>query len=137
MYLSGGITDKEHRRAYTQRQHTAIGDCGNGLCIKHEGTMMEKLSSQERMLEEIKILFENHTTGLSNKELAERIGTSETNVCRDLAIFGKYKWISRGERGRWRLSAEFGGIAGQIMKSYKTARLELSRDEERYMSAMQ
>jgi len=137
MYLSGGITDKEHRRAHTQRGVTATGDCDNGLRVNNERAMMEKLSSQERILEEIKMLFENHTTGLTNKELAERIGTSESNVCRDLAIFGKYKWISRGEKGRWRLSAEFGGIAGQIMKSYKTARLELSRDEERYITAMQ
>ena len=97
----------------------------------------EKISSQERILEEIKILYENHVTGLANKELAEKVGTTATNVCRDLAIFEKYKWISRDSKGRWRLSAEFGGIAGQIMKSFKVARLELSKEEERYASAMQ
>ena len=99
--------------------------------------MSEKISSQARILEEIKILYENHVTGLTNKELAERVGTSETNVCRDLAIFETYKWITRDGKFRWRLSVEFGGIAGQIMKSYKVARLELAKDEERYMTAMQ
>lgn len=99
--------------------------------------MSEKMNSQERILKEIQILYENHTTGLKNKELAEKIGTSETNICRDLAIFEKYKWITRDSKFRWRLSADFGGIAGQIMKSYKIARLELAEDEERYMAAMQ
>lgn len=99
--------------------------------------MAKKMNSQERILKEIQILYENHVTGLVNKELAEKVGTTATNICRDLAIFEKYKWISRDSKGRWRLSAEFGGIAGQIMKSFKIARLELSKEEERYATAMQ
>lgn len=98
---------------------------------------MEKMNSQARILEEIKVLYENHITGLTNKELAEKIGTTASNMCRDLAIFEKYKWVSRDSKGRWRLSAEFGGIAGQIMKSFKVARLELSEEELRYATAMQ
>jgi DNA-binding IclR family transcriptional regulator len=97
---------------------------------------MEGMNSQARILEEIKVLYENHAAGLNNKELAELVGTSAMNVCRDLAIIERYKWIARDGRGRWRLSAEFGGIAGQIMKSFKQARLELARDEERYAAAM-
>ncbi|MBR0098495.1 MAG: hypothetical protein IJP90_02125 [Treponema sp.] len=98
---------------------------------------MEKMNSQARILEEIKVLYENHITGLTNKELAEKVGTTASNMCRDLAIFEKYKWVSRDSKGRWRLSAEFGGIAGQIMKSFKVARLELSEEELRYATAMQ
>ncbi len=98
---------------------------------------MEKMNSQARILEEIKVLYENHITGLTNKELAEKVGTTASNMCRDLAIFERYKWVSRNSKGRWRLSAEFGGIAGQIMKSFKVARLELSKEEERYATAMQ
>lgn len=98
---------------------------------------MEKMNSQARILEEIKILSENHVCGLSNKELAEKAGTTASNVCRDLGIFEEYGWVTRDDKGRCRLSAEFGGIAGQIMKSYKVARLELSREEERYATAMQ
>lgn len=99
--------------------------------------MGEKINSQARILEEIKVLYENHITGLTNKELAEKVGTTASNMCRDLAIFERYKWVSRNSKGRWRLSAEFGGIAGQIMKSFKVARLELSKEEERYATAMQ
>lgn len=96
-----------------------------------------KLTSQERILEEIKLLYENHIMGLSNKELATLIGTSETNACRDLAVFEKYKYVCRDSKARWRLSPAFGGIAGQIAKSYQQARLLLSQEEEKYITAMQ
>jgi len=98
---------------------------------------VEKLSSQERIIEIVRHLHMNHTTGLTNKELAKLIETSEVNICRDLQIFRKYQWVQRGEGERWRLSPEFGGIAGQIMKSYQTAKLKLSEEEAMYASAMQ
>ena len=78
---------------------------------------MGKLTAQERIFEITRLLYENHVNGLSNKELAQRIGTSEVNICRDLAVFEMYKWITRSESGRWRLSTQFGGISGQIIKS--------------------
>lgn len=99
--------------------------------------MNEKLSSQERIFAEMIALGENHIGGLTNKELAEKVGTSETNMCRDLAIFEKFGMVERNGKGRWRLSPKFGGLAGQIAKSYQKARLELSREEERYVTAMQ
>jgi DNA-binding IclR family transcriptional regulator len=98
---------------------------------------MEKLNSQGRIFEIIRQLCLNHATGLTNKELAKLVGTSEANICRDLAVFQKYKWIEKGVSAKWRLSPQFGGIAGGIMKSYKEAKLLLSKDEERYASAMQ
>jgi len=137
MYLSGGITDKEHRRAHTQRGVTATGDCDNGLRVNNERAMMEKLSSQERIFVITQNLYENHTAGLSNKELSQILGTSETNICRDMALFEKYKWVVRNEKGRWRLSPVFCGIAGQVMKAYQKARLLLSEEEAKYAVAMQ
>ena len=97
----------------------------------------QSLSSQERIFEIIRQLHTNHTTGLTNKELAKLVGTSEANICRDMQIFRKYQWVQRGESDRWRLSPEFGGIAGQIMKSFQAAKLKLSEEEARYASAMQ
>lgn len=99
--------------------------------------MGEKLSSQERIFAEMLALCENHISGMANKELAEKIGTSETNMCRDLAIFEKFGMVERNSKGRWRLSPKFGGLAGQIARSYQKARLELSKEEERYMTVMQ
>lgn len=99
--------------------------------------MSEKLSSQERIFAEMLVLCENHINGLANKELAEKVGTSETNMCRDIAIFEKFGMVERNSKGRWRLSPRFGGLAGQIAKSYQKARLSLSEDEARYASAMQ
>ena len=99
--------------------------------------MMEKITSQERLLAEIQALAANHYEGMSNKELAVLVGTSESNICRDMAVFEKYKFISKNDKGRLRLSPEFGGLSGQIMKSYRTAKLTLTADEARYASEMQ
>jgi DNA-binding IclR family transcriptional regulator len=96
-----------------------------------------KLNSQERIFEIIIRLNKNHFLGLTNKELSSLVGTSEANICRDLGIFQKYQWIERGMAGKWRLSPAFGKLAGEIMKSYKEAKLLLSKDEERFASAMQ
>ena len=98
---------------------------------------MEKITSQERLFAEVKALAANHYEGMSNKELAVLVGTSESNICRDMAVFEKYKFISRNDKGRLRLSPEFGGLSGQLMKSYRTAKLTLTADEARYASEMQ
>lgn len=96
---------------------------------------MEKLNSQERICEIIAQLYKNHINGLANKELATLVGTSEANICRDLAIFQKYHWIERSQlSGKWRLSPGFSNISGVIAKSYKEASRRLHEDEERYTS---
>lgn len=99
--------------------------------------MSEKINSQARIFVETEILFQNHTAGLTNKELAKTVGTTETNICRDMALFEQYGGAERNAHGRWRLSPKFGGISGQIMKSFQTARLLLTQEEARYASAMQ
>lgn len=98
---------------------------------------MKKMNSQERIIAEMFALCENHVAGVANKELAEKVGTTATNVCRDLAIFEKFGLVDRDTKGRWRLSPKFGGLAGQIAKSYQKAKLLLSEEEARYASAMQ
>ena len=97
----------------------------------------EKLNSQERIIAEIFAMCDNHIAGMTNKELAEKVETTATNVCRDLAIFEKFGLADRDTKGRWRLSPKFGGLAGQIAKSYQKARLLLSEEEAKYMSDMQ
>ena len=97
---------------------------------------MGKLTAQERIFEITRLLYENHVNGLSNKDLAQRIGTSEVNICRDLAVFERYKWVCRGTNGSWRLSTTFGEISGQIIKSYQKARLALAKEEAEYIAAV-
>jgi hypothetical protein len=98
---------------------------------------MEKLSSQERIFDIIRQLCDNHVTGLTNKELAVCLKTSETNICRDMALFKSNDWIVQGSRSRWRLSPTFGGFAGRIMRSYQEAKLRLTEEEARYAAEMQ
>lgn len=97
----------------------------------------EKLNSQERIIAEIFAMCGSHIAGMTNKELAEKVETTATNVCRDLAIFEKFGLVSWNAKGHWRLSPKFGGFAGQIAKSYQKAKLLLSEEEARYASAMQ
>lgn len=99
--------------------------------------MGEKMNSQERILSEVKLLCNSHVTGLTNKELAAQVGTSSANVCRDLDILQNAEWVVRDTKGRWRLSPSFGGLAGQIAKSYQKSKLLLLEEEEKYLSAMQ
>lgn len=98
--------------------------------------MNEKYSAQERLCAEIRTLYESHVDGMTNKDLAHAVGTSEANVCRDLDVLKKFKWVVRDDNARWHLSPEFGGISGQIIKSYQKAKLRLSQEEERYLTAM-
>jgi hypothetical protein len=99
--------------------------------------MTEKVNSQGRIFEIIKLLCDNHVSGLTNKELALRLKTGEANICRDMALFKNYDWVIQGSGSRWRLSPAFGGIAGRIMRSYQEAKLRLTEEEARYASEMQ
>jgi DNA-binding IclR family transcriptional regulator len=100
--------------------------------------MSEKVNSQGRILREVEILCANCAFGLTNKELAGVVGTSEANVCRDLSLLENRGWIIRSEKdGRIRLSPKFGNFANEMMKGFKTAKLQLAEDEARYASEMQ
>lgn len=96
-----------------------------------------KLNAQERICTAVTLLCKNHTTGLSNNEIAKLLDVSDVTAHRDLAVLGKNGWIERDNTGRFRMSPVFGRFAGQIMKSYRTAKLQLQADEERFSSAMQ
>jgi len=96
-----------------------------------------KLNSQGRIFEIIRLLCDNHVSGLTNKELAVCLKTSEANICRDMALFKGNDWVVQGNGARWRLSPTFGGFAGRIMRSYQEARLRLTEEEARYASEMQ
>jgi DNA-binding IclR family transcriptional regulator len=97
---------------------------------------MEKLSSQERIMVIVEKLVEKTTEGMTNKTLAFELKTLEANICRDLKTMEGYGWVEK-TNGRWRMSAKFGGFAGQIIKGFQAARLRLTEDEARYASEMQ
>ena len=99
---------------------------------------MERLNSQERILAEVEKLIEFSVDGLNNKQLAFEMRTTEAAICRDLKLLEKRGWIERSQStGRWRLTPKIGNFAGTIMKCFQTAKLKLTEDEARYVSAMQ
>jgi DNA-binding IclR family transcriptional regulator len=96
----------------------------------------ERLSSQERIMAIVETLVAKSVEGMSNKALAFELQTLEANICRDLKILEGRGWVEKS-RGKWRMSAKFGGFAGTIIKCFQTARLRLTEDEARYASEMQ
>ena len=98
---------------------------------------MEKLNSQESIFEIVRQLCASHISGLTNKDLAIAMKTSEANICRDMALFEKNEWVTRGNGSRWRLSPTFGAFAGLIIRSYQEAKLRLTEEEAKFASAMQ
>jgi DNA-binding IclR family transcriptional regulator len=99
---------------------------------------MEKprLNSRERILVIVEKLVEKTAEGMTNKTLAFELKTLEANICRDLKILEAYGWVEKSN-GKWRMSPKFGGLAGQMIKCFQTARLRLTEDEARYASEMQ
>ena len=56
---------------------------------------MEKMISQARIFAITEILYENHLEGIANKELAKSVGTTQSNICRDMALFEQFGWAER------------------------------------------
>ena len=98
---------------------------------------MEKMNSQTRIIEVVKLLGKNHISGLTNKEVAVAMSTTESNSSRDMKLLDEAGWVCKDSHSRWRLSPEFGGLAGRIAKSYRKAELLLKEEEAKYASAMQ
>ena len=98
---------------------------------------MEKLNSQERLVEIVEFLVQHQILGASGKRLAAALGVSEANICRDMKILEAVGWAEKIDGGTWRMSPKFGGFAGTIMKCFRQAKLRLSEDEARYAQAMQ
>jgi len=92
---------------------------------------MAKFNSMEMIFEIIINLSKNQVSGLTNKELAQIVDTSESNMCKYINIFEKYKWIIRGSRSVWRLSSDFGKIGVSIAELYEDAKLRFEEEEAR------
>lgn len=52
-----------------------------------------KLNAQERVFEIVNIMVEHHADGISNKELAGILKTTEATICRDIDVMERYGWI--------------------------------------------
>lgn len=69
-----------------------------------------------RALRIVEILASRYYDGLSNKEIAQALGTSAPNAHRDMQVLEKAGWARRLESGRWSLTSK----PLQIMQAYTT-----------------
>ncbi|MDR1946625.1 MAG: IclR family transcriptional regulator [Desulfovibrio sp.] len=70
-----------------------------------------KNGSARRALKIIEMLACRFMDGMSNKELAEAVSTSEANICRDLTLLYELGWIRKLDTGRWTSSVKLLAIA--------------------------
>jgi DNA-binding IclR family transcriptional regulator len=88
---------------------------------------MKKLNSQDRIFVIIQTLSENQAIGLSNRELAKKLGTTEATICRDMMKFKAYEWVQRGAHDNWRLSPAFGSLSDKMKESFLKAKQEIEK----------
>lgn len=53
----------------------------------------------------VELLAARFFDGMTNKELADAVGTSAVNVCRDLATLEAIGYARKQENGRWALTS--------------------------------
>jgi DNA-binding IclR family transcriptional regulator len=98
---------------------------------------MSEFNSQERIMAIVELLARTGRVGLPNKEIVVALQVSAPNICRDLGLLEKHRWIEKQPSGAWRLTPFFGNFSNLIAQSFREAKLRLAEDEERYRSAMQ
>ena len=63
-------------------------------------------SQVERCLAVLELLFGHVLDGMSNRDVARRLGESEINICRDLAALEKAGWTQKLPGGQWALTTK-------------------------------
>lgn len=61
-------------------------------------------SQLERGLAIVELLFGHVLDGLDNKEICRRLEESPVNICRDLDLLKKAKWVKQTPTGGWVLT---------------------------------
>jgi len=92
------------------------------------------MNSQGRIIEIVKFLAGQELRGAANKEIAEAFQSSPSKVSRDIDILEAAGWVEKTDGGRWRLSPSFGGLFQKIAQGFREAKLELAKEESRYLN---
>ena len=89
-------------------------------------------SSQQRVLNTLKALFGHEITGVTSKELAQRLGTSASQVFKDLMNLQEAGIAEQLPNKNWRISAGLGREAIKILNHINEGRQRVEEVSNRY-----
>lgn len=90
-------------------------------------------NGQMRLIRIVEELAAHTVYGMASKDLIARLGYSAPQLSRDMGLLELCGWVERRNNAAWRLTPRFGRIAQEISQGFRSARLELMKDEVEYI----
>ena len=81
----------------------------------------------------VAMLFGNVLDGFSNKEIADALGYSPSNVCRDMELLRQAGWAHKLDSGRWAVTEK----PVSLMQAYTFYMDDLARRRDQFMARVQ
>ena len=97
--------------------------------------MNEKINSAQRALRVIKVLQNNSFVGLSNKEIAQALNESPTNISRTLDVLKNEGFVIKLESGKCAFSSLFAQIAMRHAANMDKASAQINEMKQRLGTA--
>lgn len=86
-----------------------------------------------RVLRITELLFGNVLDGFSSKEIADALGYSPSNVCRDMELLRQAGWAHKLDSGRWAVTEK----PVSLMQAYTFYMDDLARRRDQFMARVQ
>ncbi len=93
-----------------------------------------KAASVRRSHKIVELLAGRFFDGVSNKELAQALGTHPVNICRDLEVLAEIGYVKKLENGRWALTARPLGIMQAYTQQYETLQTRMNETTRSIMA---
>lgn len=97
--------------------------------------MNEKINSAQRALRVIKVLQNNSFVGLSNKDIAQALNESPTNISRTLDVLKNEGFVIKLESGKFAFSSLFAQIAMRHAANIDKASAQINEMKQRLGTA--
>ena len=97
--------------------------------------MNEKINSAQRALRVIKVLQNNSFVGLSNKDIAQALNESPTNISRTLDVLKNEGFVIKLESGKFAFSSLFAHIATRHAANMDKASAQINEMKQRLGTA--
>ena len=97
--------------------------------------MNEKINSAQRALRVIKVLQNNSFVGLSNKDIAQALNESPTNISRTPDVLKNEGFVIKLESGKFAFSSLFAQIAMRHAANMDKASAQINEMKQRLGTA--